>query len=148
MQISNAFLRRNVAAGAKMTLSARELCCAIWATNALSYRLIEDPFFRAQFGPSIPLGLGRQELSEEMKTLAAKVDAQMFAQIGKGMGTLAVDGWTNARHRCDIFSQQISFFLFVLSGKCIMWCSFGKTRLISLTVSSCFPILGMLSSSV
>ena len=82
-----------------MSLSSRELCCAIWAMNALPYRLIQDPYFKTQFGPCIPLGFGREELSAEMKSLAAKVDAEMFARIGKGICTLAVDGWTNTRHR-------------------------------------------------
>ena len=86
------------------------LRCAIWATNALPYRLIEDPFFKAQFGPCIPLGFGRQELSHEMKSLAQKMDDIVFAQIGKGVGVLAVDGWTNTRHRCDPPQKNSAFF--------------------------------------
>lgn len=104
-KITTAVLKRNLAEGAKATLSSRELCCGIWACNALAYQLIEDPLFRAQFGPSIPVGLGRQQLSEEMKLLAAKIDNLMISKIGKGTGTLAVDGWTNTRHRF-VFSSR------------------------------------------
>lgn len=88
-----------MAEGVKVHFTPRELCCAIWACNALSFQLIDDPLFKAQFGPCIPLGFNRKELSEEMKKLANKVDEMMLSEIGKGVGVLAVDGWTNTRHR-------------------------------------------------
>ena len=83
----------------KGNLSSREFCCVIWATKGLSYDLIDDGLFRAQFAPCLPVGLNRKELSEEMKCLAQKILDLMFVKIGKGIVSLAVDGWTNCRHK-------------------------------------------------
>ena len=77
---------------AKADLSPREYCCALWATAALPFDLIENPMFRAQFGPCIPVGLGRQELSSEMKLLALKINELVLTKIGKGVVTIGING--------------------------------------------------------
>ena len=59
-----------MATSAKVDLSASEYIAAIWARNALSYDLIEDPMFRHQFGVCIPVGFDRQKLSQEMLNLS------------------------------------------------------------------------------
>ena len=53
-------------------LNDKELLCVTWASNALSYDLVEDPLFRRCFAASIPRGMDRHNLSEEMKRLAAR----------------------------------------------------------------------------
>ena len=91
--------RTMVAQSAGQKLSARENCCVLWALNALPYQLIQDPLFRAQFGPCIPPGLDRHVLSNEMKELAQKLDDLMYKDMSKCCVTLGIDGWTNTRHR-------------------------------------------------
>lgn len=34
-----------------------------------------------------------------MVSLSALIMQKVFAKVGKGMATLAVDGWTNVRHQ-------------------------------------------------
>lgn len=83
----------------KENLSSREFCCVIWARNALPFSLIEDELFRAQFAPCLPVGFGREELSKEMKELSEKVTKLLIQRISSGIVTMAVDGWTNCRHK-------------------------------------------------
>lgn len=70
----------------------------MWARNNLSYDLIDDPMFRHQFGVCVPVGFDRKKLSDEMHSLADKINTKMFEKVGKCMATLGVDGWTNTRH--------------------------------------------------
>ena len=51
-------------------LNDKELLCLTWASNGLSYDLVEDTLFRRCFASSIPRGMDRQSLSVEMKRLA------------------------------------------------------------------------------
>ena len=61
--------------------------------------MIDDPVFRAQFGTGVPTGLNANKLPEEMKSLAAKVQKEIFSRLKGEAITLGIDGWTNARHR-------------------------------------------------
>ena len=90
--------KKHMVSKSQAELSPGEYCCALWATAALPFDLIENPMFRAQFGPCIPVGLGRQELSSEMKILALKINELALKKIGKGVVTIGIDGWTNCRH--------------------------------------------------
>lgn len=93
------FLKRNVAESAKNQLNNKEMCAVLWATKGLAFELIQDPIFKAQFGPCIPAGLDRGSLVTEMKQLAAKVDAELYNRMKGCTVTMGVDGWTNTRHR-------------------------------------------------
>ncbi len=53
-------------------LNDKELLWFTWASNGLAYDLVEDPLFRRCFASSIPRGMDRQNLSDEMKKLAAR----------------------------------------------------------------------------
>ena len=111
-------VRKRLADEASSVLSSKEMCCVIWATHALPYHLIEDPLFKSQFAPCIPVGLGRHGLHDEMKLLSEKVMGAILAKIGKSPVTLGVDGWTNTRHRfhppCFAY---VSFYFTFLAGR-------------------------------
>lgn len=53
-------------------LKERELLCVAWAANGLSYDLVEDPLFRRCFSASLPIGMNRHKLSEEMVALSER----------------------------------------------------------------------------
>jgi hypothetical protein len=53
-------------------LNDKELLCVTWASNGLSYELIEDTLFRRAFASCIPRAMDRQILSEEMTKLAER----------------------------------------------------------------------------
>ena len=89
---------RAMASAAKEDLTAPEYLAAIWARKALPYDLLDDPMFRQQFNPCIPPGFNRKKLSEEMHTLAGKVNERVYKKLGKCFATIGVDGWTNTRH--------------------------------------------------
>ena len=91
--------KRVLADKAKVDLSPEEFICALWARRGLAYDLLDDPMFRAQFGFCIPTGFDSDKLSDQMKVLAAKIHNAIFKKIGNGTVTLAVDGWTNVRHK-------------------------------------------------
>lgn len=98
-KISAAFAKRATADVAICQLTAKEMCCTLWATRALPFDLIDDPLFRAQFGVQVPIGLNRNTFGAEMKEFAHKVNTQIFKSMKGCMVTLGVDGWTNSRHR-------------------------------------------------
>ena len=93
------FVKRNIAESAKAGLTPRELCCVLWATKGLSFELVDDPIFRAQFGSGVPPGLNAHTLSSEMKELGQKVQREIYARLQGEAVTVGVDGWTNTRHR-------------------------------------------------
>ena len=74
----------------------------MWARRALAYDLVDDPMFREQFGIGVPKGFDSHKLSEEMKLLANKMHEKMYQRIGQGTVTMALDGWTNLRHRYKV----------------------------------------------
>ena len=59
-------VKRNIAEAAKLSLNSKEICCALWATKGLAFELVDDPLFRSQFGPLVPMGLNRNTLPEEI----------------------------------------------------------------------------------
>ena len=108
-------VKRSIAESAKTQLTAKEICCTLWATRALSFDLIDDSLFRAQFGPMTPAGLTRHSLAEEMTKLAEKVRGQILESMKGCTVTLGLDGWTNTRHRyswpCPLLKQKHSLKL-------------------------------------
>ena len=88
---------RSMASAAKEELSSKEYICAIWARNALPFRLLHDALFRQQFGISIPPQFDRKALSMEMHNLADKIWQKVCSKINKEVITIGVDGWTNVR---------------------------------------------------
>ena len=109
------FARKRLADDVKNELNPRELCCVLWAMKGLSYDLIDDPLFRAIFGTSIPPNLHRHALAEEMKALGHKVLAAVFAKLKGSLVTIAVDGWTNIRHKYTILSGFLSTTFYYFS---------------------------------
>lgn len=80
-------------------LNPMEFVCALWARCGLSYQLVEDVMFRRQFSCTYPVGLNRHRLSEEMITLADKVDGLIGAQMKGNAVTVCMDGWTHFRDK-------------------------------------------------
>ena len=121
------FLRKRLAEEVKGSLTPKELCCVLWATKGLAFNLIDDPVFRAIFGPCIPSNVHRHSLNDEMKALGEKVLDGVWEKLKGRQVTLGVDGWTNARHRSFVpFSPLCIMPFFSLPGKWSMLCSLRK----------------------
>ena len=73
--------------------------------------------FKAKFGAGIPVGLTRVVLSDEMKKLGDKMHAEVLQRAKGAIVSLAVDGWTNKRHRYNISSGAFVQFIFPPPGK-------------------------------
>lgn len=83
-------------------LPQRERLAVLWAQEALPFRLLDQPKFRAVFGPSIPVGFDRRELSTTTEALAGSLREDICKRVKGQVVTLAIDGWTSARAEKNI----------------------------------------------
>jgi hypothetical protein len=110
-------------------LNQKEILCATWAANGLSYDLIEDNLFRKCFGSIIPPGFGRcvpipmakiprvfsprQELSREMVDFAGRMKSKFLERLKGQNITIAIDGGK--------VHKKLQTICVLMEGKAFFW---------------------------
>ena len=60
-----------------------------------NHKRIVKKKFRMVFGPCIPAGFGREDITPQSKEFARELVKDVKARVDKRVGTLAHDGWKN-----------------------------------------------------